>query len=183
MEPMAWAADILTASRVALALLLILAVANGSLTVGAVMLVLAWLTDLFDGRLARAASKGTRLGEWDLRVDTTVGVAILVGLMLAGRASPLLVLVVIGALGGVAVLTGNPAPAMLLQGFSYAWFLGVLMADRPRLWWLPFAIIPVLLVADWRRFFRVVLRAFFKGAAALGRGETADRGPILDDWA
>jgi hypothetical protein len=54
---------------------------------------------------------------------------------------------------------------------------------RPRLWWLPFASILLLLVVDRRRFTRVILPAFFRGLATLGRSELPDRRPVLDRWA
>lgn len=180
---MAWIADALTASRVLLAVLLALAVASGSFPTATVVLVVAWLTDSLDGRLARAAAADTRLGDWDFRVDVSLGVAILVGLMLSGLASAWLVLVVIATLTGLTLVTGNPAPSMLLLAFAYTWFLWLLLDLRPPLWWLPFASIVLLLVVEWRRFLAVILPAFFRGVATLGRSERPDIGPVLDRWA
>jgi len=180
---MAWIADALTASRVLLAVLLAVAVASGSLTTAAVVLVVAWLTDFLDGRLARAAAADTRLGDWDFRIDVTLGVAILVGLMLAGLAPAWLMLVVIAILLGLTLVTGNPAPSMLMLAFAYAWFLWLLLDLRPTLWWLPFASIVLLFVVEWRRFFAVILPAFFRGAAGLGRSEPPEGGPVLERWA
>ncbi len=180
---MALIADALTASRLLLAVLMAVTVASGSLPTAILVLVVAWSTDLLDGRLARAASGETRLGAWDFRIDVSLGSAILIGLMLSGVASPWLVIVAITVLAGLTLLTGNPAPAMLLLAFAYAWFLWLLLDLRPPLWWLPFASIAALLVIDRRRFFRVILPAFFRGIAALGRGELPDTGPVLDRWA
>jgi hypothetical protein len=180
---MAWIADALTASRVLLALLLAVAVASGSFPTATVILAVAWLTDLMDGRIARAAAADTRLGDWDFRIDVSLGAAILIGLMFSGLASAWLVVVPIAVLAGLTLLTGNPAPLMLLLAFAYAWFLWLLLDLRPRLWWLPFASIVLLLVVDWRRFIGVILPAFFRGVATLGRADSPDGGPVLDRWA
>ena len=179
----AWIADALTASRVFLAVLVLVAVASGSFPAATVVLVVAWLTDLLDGRFARAAATETRLGAWDFRIDVSLGAAILIGLTFNGMASAWLVVVAIAVLAGLTVLTGNPAPAMLFLAFAYAWFLWLLLDLRPFLWWLPFAAIVVLLIVDWRRFFRVILPAFFRGLSTLGRSEGPDAGPVLDRWA
>ena len=53
------AADLLTVSRAFLALGLALMLAQGRLAWAAVGLSLAWITDLADGRLARAATDPT----------------------------------------------------------------------------------------------------------------------------
>ncbi len=183
MTTKAQVADLLTASRVLLAMLLAVAVATSSFPTATVVLVVAWLTDLLDGRLARAATSATRLGAWDFRIDVSLGAAILVGLMLSGLGSPWLVVPAIGFLAGLTLITGNPAPSMLLLAYGYAWFLWILLDLRPLFWWLPFASILLLLVVDWHRFTTVILPAFFRGIATLGRSERPDGGPVLDRWA
>lgn len=176
-------ADALTASRIVLAMLLAVTLATGSFPVATVVLVVAWVTDLLDGRLARSAHTPSRMGDWDFRIDVSLGVAILVGLLLSGLVSPWLVILAIGGLAGFTILTGNPSPSMLLLAFAYAWFLWLLLDRQPLLWWLPFASILVLLVVDWDRFTRVILPAFFRGIATLGRTEHPEGGPVLDRWA
>lgn len=180
---MAWIADGLTASRLVLGVVVGAAIASNHLGFAIVVLVIAWVTDLLDGPLARAASAATRLGDWDFRVDVTLGAAIFVGLAISGRVPAWLVagLVVLGV--GWTRVTGNPAPAMLFLAVVYAWFLMVVLTERPERWWLPFAAIPALLAIDHRRFFRVILPAFFKGLAAIGRGRAAEAPPVLDEWA
>lgn len=180
---MATLADALTASR------LLLAVAVGAALTGehyratSMLLVVAWATDYLDGLLARAARRPTKLGDWDFRVDVTLGIAILTGLAVAGVAPLWLVIaaVIVGA--GSTLGTGNPAPAMLLMALAYGLLLALLLAERPELWWLPFVAIGLLLVLDWKRFLRTILPAFFNGMANLSsRGEEAGP-PVLDDWA
>jgi hypothetical protein len=176
-------ADVLTAGRVLLAMLLAVAIATDSMPSAIVILIIAWLTDLFDGRLARSASAPTRLGDWDFRVDVALGVAILVGLTFSDIASPWLVVAAVATLAGLTIMTGNPAPAMLLLAFSYSWFLWLLLDRRPSLWWLPFAAIGFLLAIDWRRFFQVILPAFFRGMSTFTRTDQPDPDPVLDRWA
>ncbi len=89
----------------------------------------------------------------------------------------------IALLAGWTWITGNPAPAMLMMALAYGWFLPVLIVDKPNFWWMPFAVIPVLLLLDWRRFFTVILPAFFKGMARIGDDEQPEVAPVLDRWA
>lgn len=176
-------ADMLTASRILLAMLLAFAVAIDSWPFATVILVIAWLTDLLDGRLARATSEPTRLGDWDFRVDVALGVAILIGLMLSGIASSWLVVAAVATLAGLTIMTGNPAPSMLLLAFAYGWFLWILLDRRPTFWWLPFSSIVFLLIVDWRRFFSVILPAFFRGLSTFSQSDNPDPTPVLDRWA
>ncbi len=180
---MAWVADLLTASRVILALVVGIAVSVDSWGVAIIVLLVAWSTDLLDGIIARASSGETRLGDWDFRVDVTLGIAILIGLSVSGRGPLLLVAALIVLLAGWTWVTGNPAPAMLMMAVAYGWFLPVLFLDKPTYWWLPFVAIPIILSLDWRRFFTIILPAFFKGLARLSAEESADSVPVLDEWA
>ncbi len=180
---MARLADVLTASRVVLALVIGIAVATDRLSTAILVLMLAWLTDSLDGMLARASKEETHLGDWDFRVDVSLGVAIMLGLSLSGRGPLWLVVAVIALLAGRTWMTGNPAPAMLMMAVAYGWFLPLLLIERPDFWWMPFAAIPLLLALDWRRFFFVILPAFFKGMARIGKEETSDVSPVLDEWA
>ncbi|HSG80110.1 MAG TPA: CDP-alcohol phosphatidyltransferase family protein [Acidimicrobiia bacterium] len=177
-------ADGLTVSRIVLAAAIGISVAGDRLDISAVLLVVAWLTDLLDGIAARAAAGPTRLGNWDFRVDVTMGVSILVGLVIVGRVPVWVVLSAVVLLGVWARIGGNPAPAMLFMAVVYAWYLLNLFVDKPALWWLPVAAIPVVLAIDWRRFSRTILPAFFSGMAKLGDTELArERSPVLDEWA
>jgi len=180
---MAWVADVLTASRVVLALVIGIAVATDRLSVAILVLMIAWLTDTLDGMIARASSGDTRLGDWDFRVDVSLGIAILVGLAAQGRIPVWLAVAVIGLLAGWTAISGNPAPAMLMMAVAYGWFFPILLIDKPNYWWLPFAVIPLLLALDWRRFFTIILPAFFTGMARLGDDEQPDGAPVLDRWA
>ena len=180
---MALFADLLTASRLVLAIVVGASLAGSEYRVAVIFLVCAWATDFFDGILARAASRPTRLGDWDFRVDVTIGIAILAGLAVADvvPAGVAIAAVLLGA--GWTQLTGNPAPAMLLMALAYGWLLTLLLVDQPSLWWLPFVAIAILLILQWRRFFRTILPAFFGGMTRLAQGGDADTPPVLDRWA
>ncbi len=176
-------ADFMTVSRLGLALIVGGAVATDRLGLAAVVLVVAWATDVFDGMLARAATSPTRLGDWDFRVDVTLGIALLAGLAAADHLHPLLAVGILLIGVGWTQVSGNPAPAMLMMAVGYGRFLILLVSRQPDLWWVPFAAMPILLVLQWRRFSRVVLPAFFHGARRIGSGNGKERPPILDEWA
>jgi len=178
----AFAADALTAARLFLGLGLFWLVALDNLGWGAALLALAWVTDFLDGRLARSTPHPTRLAAWDLRVDSTVSVCVLIGMGVTGHIPWLLVAAVL-ALGSVTAFSGNPSPAMVMMGIVYGWFMWILLIQRPLGWWLPFAGGAIIGMADWHRFTRVIMPAFFKGLAALVRGPRTDLKPVLDDWA
>lgn len=180
---LATVADSLTASRLLLSVIIGISVAGDRLDLSAVFLVIAWLTDLLDGKAARASTSPTRLGDWDFRVDVTMGVSILVGFVISGRAPVFVVIAAVVLLGLWARIGGNPAPAMLFMAVVYAWYLLTLFVVRPGLWWLPLAGIPVVLALDWQRFFRTIMPAFFSGMAKLGDTDLAqERSPVLDEW-
>jgi phosphatidylglycerophosphate synthase len=166
---LARAADVLTAARVVLAVLLVWLVGAGHLDTAALVLAAAWASDALDGRLAQAAGGGTRLGEWDLPADTLVGVGVLVGLAIGGYLPVALVLAAVLLLGGAFALLRNPFPAMVLQAFAWGAILWRFWADRVVAGWVPVAVAGVIGIAERDRFLRVVLPAFFKGAASTAR--------------
>jgi hypothetical protein len=179
----ALAADVLTSSRMLLAVVVAGAIGAGSLDWAAVLVPAAWLTDFFDGRLARSADRPTRLRAWDLRADTLLGIGIMVGMAWGGFMPWWTVPLLATAMAGATHVLGNPSPAMLLLGYVYAWFLWLMLVEAELLGWVPFATLPFLLVFDWHRFTKIILPAFFKGAAALFRGDrSATDEPVLDDW-
>lgn len=176
-------ADALTASRLGLGLGLFWLVALDNLGWGAALLTLTWVTDFLDGRLARSTPQRTRLAAWDLRVDTTVGVGLLCGLAVANHI-PWAVVIGMLALASVTAMLGNPAPAMVMLGVVYGFFMWMLLLGRPLGWWLPFASGAVIGIIDWHRFTKVILPAFFRGIAALALGKPARAlDPVLDEWA
>ncbi len=173
----------MTAGRALLAVAVAVAVATDRFGAAVIVLMIAWLTDFLDGIVARRARGATRLGDWDFRVDVLLGLALLIGLAIAGYVAVWLAIVATAVGVGWTWATGNPAPAMLLLALAYGWFLSVLLIDRPDWWWLPFAAMPLLLVLDLNRFFKVIMPACFNGLAGLSRPGPRDVPPVLDRWA
>lgn len=162
-------ADALTGGRMVLALPLGVAGYAGNWTITALLLSLSWWSDFFDGKLARRAGRGTRLGTWDLGADTLVGAGLLAGLVAGGHVA--VPWGVAGTLLGAGYLTlGNPALGMLLQAIAYGfalWFaaehsaIGLVAAT---------ATIAAIAIFSPSRFFGYLLPTFFKGI--LGRSKT-----------
>lgn len=166
--PLARAADGLTLLRLGTAPVLALLVWTGQWVAVAVLLAVGWLTDFADGRLARRAGGGTRLGRWDMTADTAVGSGLLVGLILQGAVPDVIGLPALVVLGFLHV-RGNIAASMLLQLAGFVPTLLILWEDRPSLWWAPFAVIALIGVVDWRRLVIIHIPAFLRGL--IGRFE------------
>jgi phosphatidylserine synthase len=162
-------ADLLTLMRLAAAPAIAAALAAGQLELAAALLAAAWLTDAVDGKAARASGTPTRLGPFDLLVDTAVGAAALVGLTLAGEIPVLLTGVLLLVLGGGFLLLRNPALSMSLQAVGYGWLLWTLWDDGERAVWLPLVTAAGLLLVFHRRLLRTEIPAFLNGLATLGR--------------
>ena len=131
------AADLLTLARLAVAPTLMATLAAGRLAAAAALLAGAWLTDALDGPAARAAELQTRLGRFDLVVDTAVGAGALAGLALAGDVPATLAGTLLAVLGTGFLVLRNPALSMALQAVGYAWFLWTLWDEGEPAVWLP----------------------------------------------
>ncbi len=165
-------ADCLTALRAGFAAPLFWFAANERFDIAAGLLAFAWWSDLLDGRFARRSEQPTRLGPWDLTVDTLVGAAVLAGLVSSGAVTFLP-----WGLIGAAMLLGflvwhNPALGMLVQAVAYGFLLAEVWA-RERPWILLLvATIGGILVLDIHRFWRVTLPNFFAGVTGRHGPET-----------
>jgi hypothetical protein len=155
-------ADVLTVSRLGLAVLVIPSAWTRNLTLTSALLAAAWLTDFLDGRIARAAGVTGRMGPWDLTVDTTVGVGLIIGLTGAGEVPALFGVAAILVLGSWS-LAGNFAAALLLQLAGYLPLLDIVWRRRPPVWWLPFLTVIVIGLMDWRRLVTVNIPRFIRG--------------------
>lgn len=163
-DTLAVTADALTAFRLLAAGALVFMIPAEELTGVAVLLGIAWLTDLFDGRLARKSKSPTRLGRWDALADTAVGAGLVVGLQLGGVLAPwaaIGALLVFGALG----IAGNVAALMILQLVGFVPTLWLLWTERPTLWWFPAVTALTIGVVDWRRLVFINIRGFLRGVA------------------
>jgi phosphatidylglycerophosphate synthase len=164
-------ADGLTVVRVLLAVAVVPVLGTGRTTIAAVLVGSAWLSDLFDGRAARASATPTRLGELDLWADTLVGAGAVLGFVAAGRLPlPMGVGVVVVLLAAFA-LTGNEAMSMLLQATGYGLVLWRTGRDSHAgvLVWL-LAVITGIAIVNRRVFWERSLPTFFAGVAAVLRG-------------
>ena len=109
------------------------------------------------------SASSTRLGPYDLIVDSLVGAGLLAGLVYAD-----IVPVLPWGLVGAALLVGflvlrNEALGMLLQALAYGFFFAEVWTKEPRWMVMLAATIGGILVLDFRRFVRVVLPSFFAG--------------------
>jgi len=164
---MAALADALTGLRALIALLLVAMVGQGRLNIAAALLATAWLTDFFDGKSARAATRPTHLGEWDLVVDTFVGAGLMVGLALGGYVSWGIGLLIIAVLGGGWIVLKNNSLSSALQATAYGWFMWLVYSRAVAGWWLPPAVIVIIATLNWQRFVHDSVPGFFSGVADL----------------
>ena len=80
------AANLMTASRLALLPLIVIALVYDNHAWTAGLMVLAWLTDLADGRLARRAGNASQLGRYlDTAVDFIFIYSLFIAFYMAGR--------------------------------------------------------------------------------------------------
>lgn len=129
----------------------------------AVLLSLAWITDILDGRLARAGEGTTRLGDRDMDVDTLVGAAVLLGLQLGDQAPGWLTGGTILLLGIPYLVLRHPTLSMSLQAIAYGLMLMLLWSEAgPVRWILPLTIAGILIL-DFERFRTTTLPGFFSG--------------------
>lgn len=162
------AADTLTLVRLAIAAALVFVLAAGWLGPAAVMLVLGWTTDTFDGILARRAPGMTRLGGWDATVDALVGLGLLVGLV-AGGYTPAVWLVPQLTLAALLFFCHSAASGMLLQGIAYGWMLRTLVDETAIGLAVMLAGIAAAAIVHGHRVPRVLLPKFFADVARLKR--------------
>ena len=155
------AADALTALRAVLALPIAAVVWQGGADYAGLLLSVSWVTDFFDGRLARRGGGG-RLGDFDLPADSTVGAGLLVGLIGGGHMTPWLALPAV-ILAVAYLLRYNPSFAMAFLGIAYAAILWWLFRNAG--WGVATVVgtIAVIAVLDWGRFIRLILPTFFGG--------------------
>ncbi|GBD85328.1 hypothetical protein BMS3Abin02_01733 [bacterium BMS3Abin02] len=164
---MAVLADVLTGLRALIALLLVAMVGQGRLETAAALLATAWLTDFFDGKSARAASRPTHLGQWDLQADTLVGAGLMVGLALGGYVGWGVALLVVVVLGGGWIALGNDSLSSALQAIAYGSFMWLAYSRSIGGWWLPPVVILIIATLSWQRFTHDSIPGFLGGVGDL----------------
>jgi phosphatidylglycerophosphate synthase len=163
-------ADGLTVSRLVIAIVLVPVTWSLSLGVSALLLSVAWVTDVLDGRLARAAGEEGRMGHWDLTADTAVGAGLLVGLAGSGEIPAWFAAAVLAILGTL-FLFRSFAASMVLQVAGYASMISLLWSRRPSFWWVPLATAILIGIIDWRRLVQVNIPGFLRPfTRVVGRG-------------
>ncbi len=171
------AADGLTLYRLAVALALVPTLGARRTDLAAGLLGTGWISDFLDGRAARASRGPTRLGPYDLWVDTLVGAGAVLGFVAWGWVPPPLGIGLVLALVVGFARTRNEALSMLLQATGYGLLLWRTWADGRTLalvWLL--AIVVVIGTVNRRVFWERSLPTFLGGIAALVRGSgSADR--------
>ncbi len=127
-------ADILTASRVLAAVVLVWLAFQGpgSLTAALVTGLLAWMTDQLDGWAARRSDVPTRLGRYDFIIDATLYGATLAYLGIAGFV-PAWAVVAYAVIGLIIVLAfRRKAMAVLVVRLIDLAVLFVMIMNRPQ---------------------------------------------------
>ena len=175
-------ADLLTFSRLLSAPVLAWLVGFRSLDTAIVVVGFAWCTDFLDGRFARSAPRDTRLKGWDLRADAWLAVGLGIGLGCGGYFSWWLMAPIAGLVFLGSVLLANPSSVMVGIGILSAMFLWAVLHNAS-LWWLPGVYVVALLVANWRRFWAVIMPALWRSLVVRAVGERGrGRGLVLDEW-
>jgi cardiolipin synthase len=167
-------ADALTAARFCLAgVILWLGIKGGAeaLPAAVVTLVLAWVTDVLDGPLARRDPSGrhTWIGDRDLEIDISVGVAVLVYLTLAGYVS---LKAAVGYSIVCVVLLWRFRSLHLAWGLQAPPYFGILYAalrDAPRYGLAAVGYVLLVVLATWPRFPRMTVPQFLEGMRNLGK--------------
>lgn len=164
-------ADLLTLSRVVLSLLIILLGTQAKfVTLPQVVLVVlvAWLTDLFDGPLARQDTHHpiTIIGEHDAEADLTTSIGVTVYLALAGY------IPAAGALIFLLILTWvwfwhSHQLAWPLYALPYAFLLILALHETPAYGRLMGTYILAMLVISWPRLNSEFLPEFFEAVQSV----------------
>ena len=170
-------ADVLTGGRVLLGVAIVGALITDRVTLFSILLSLAWASDVFDGRLARASGRRTVFGETDMVIDTFVGACVLIGLAFSGRAPGWPVAVGILVLGGVYLRTRNPAISQVLQGIAYGSALWLIFTSPDATLLIPLGTLAVLMLLEYRKFFDKVLPMFFRGSSSFVKGDPYEAPP------
>lgn len=166
-------ADLFTLSRLALATAIIwIGVVEGraSLPLAVYLVLIGWMTDFFDGRLARRSRVfySTWVGDHDLEADILLAGSVFIYMLAVGQIDSwfgliaVVVTVVAFVHWGVLRVLG-----MLVQALTYGWFILVALRDAPEAgrWLLVYCVIFALLA--WQRLREEQIPAFFSGLQQL----------------
>ena len=165
-------ADALTGARALLVFPLFFAVTANAIELAAALLAVAWWSDFLDGRLARRTTVPTRLGPWDLLIDTMVGAGLLGGLVAAGTTEAVPWGLIGLILFGGYVWRRNPSASMTFQAVAYGFFIAHVWGEEPA--WTGVLVVTIggIMLLDWHSFVGITLPTFFAG---FGVGSAPER--------
>jgi len=169
-------ADILTATRFGLAwLLLWLGISKGvaGLPSAVVILIIAWITDVLDGPLARKdpSRRHTWIGDHDLETDLSVSLGVLTFLVLAGYLSAWLAVCYVIICLALLWRFRSQEPAWAVQAPPYGAILYIALRYAPAYGLAMVTYLIAVLIATWPRFPQVTLPQFFSGMHNLPKTE------------
>ncbi len=161
-------ADLLTGLRFALAwVILWLGISAGADALPAAMmvLILAWITDLLDGPLARrdASGRKTWIGDRDLETDISVSIAVLAYLTLAHYVAPSTAVGYGLLCAAMLAKFRSRQLGMVVQAPPYAGIVFVALRDARNYGWLAVGYVLLVVAATWPRFPKVVIPQFLDG--------------------
>jgi hypothetical protein len=167
-------ADGLTAARALLVFPLFFAVTANAIEFSAGLLAVAWWSDFLDGTLARRTTLATRLGPWDLLIDTMVGAGLLGGLVAAGATEAVPWGLIGLILFGWYLRRRNPSASMTFQAIAYGFFIAHVWTEEPA--WVGVLVVTIIgiMLLDWHHFVGTTLPTFFAG---FGIGSTPEQAP------
>jgi phosphatidylglycerophosphate synthase len=155
-------ADVLTASRLGVALLFVAGAPSPRTAV--LLMAWAWASDGLDGGIARTAGVRGRLASFDRPVDAAVAAAVVWYLGELGPLPVMLTRVGVVSLLGLWVVTRVLAVQMLLVALAYGTFLWWAFITEPAPGrWLLAVVVLVMLATSWRRLWSESVPAFVDG--------------------
>lgn len=168
-------ADTLTSVRFLLAFYLVwLGWQKGPEAIGsaALALLVAWVTDVLDGPLARRDPRGIRtwIGDRDLEADVAVALGIWIYLTLAGFLSPWLAGLYLVIAAGMVYRSGSAQLAWGLQALPYGAMIWTSWWAEPWCGLLLVVYIGLVIVVTWPRFPRQTVPEFLDGVQNLWQG-------------
>jgi len=174
-------ADVLTAVRFCLAgFILWLGVKGGAeaLPAAVVALLLAWVTDVLDGPLARRDPSGrhTWIGDQDLAIDMSVGMAVLAYLTLSGYLTLKATIAYVAVCVALLWYFRSVHLAWTVQAPPYAGMTYAALRDSPRYGLMIVGYVALVVVATWPRFPERVVPQFLEGMRTLGKKSAVDKG-------
>ena len=169
-------ADILTASRFGSAwVLLWIGTSKGAegLPLAVIILVIAWITDVLDGPLARRepSRAQTWVGEHDLEIDIAVSLGVMTYLVFSNYLSAWLAVSYVVLCALVLWRYRSLELAWAVQAPPYGGMLYIALCHAPIYGLLMLAYLVIILVATWPRFPQVTLPQFFSAMRSLQKTE------------